>query len=68
MEAERSFMRRLDGGCHSSLGAYAELEGDLMHIVGIFDVGGRLVKKDIMGSSERYLELGKDLAEKILAE
>ena len=66
VEAERSFMRRLDGGCHSSLGAYAELEGGLMHMVGIFDVGGRLVKKDIVGPSERYLELGKDLAEKIL--
>lgn len=66
VEAERSFMRRLDGGCHSSLGAYAELEGNLMHIVGIFNVGGRLVKKDIMGPSERYLELGKDLAERVL--
>ncbi|WP_435787759.1 hydroxymethylbilane synthase [Clostridium sp.] len=66
VEAERSFMRRLDGGCHSSLGAYAELEGDLMHIVGIFSVGGRLVKKDIMGPSERYLELGRDLAERVL--
>jgi len=66
VEAERSFMRRLDGGCHSSLGAFAELQGELMHIVGIFDVGGRLVKKDIIGPSERYLELGKELAEKIL--
>ena len=66
VEAERSFMRRLDGGCHSSLGAYAQLDGEQMHIIGIFDVGGRLVKKDIMGPSERYLELGKDLAERIL--
>jgi hydroxymethylbilane synthase len=66
VEAERSFMRRLDGGCHSALGAYAELEGNLMHIVGIFNVGGKLVKKDIMGPSERYLELGKDLAERVL--
>jgi hydroxymethylbilane synthase len=66
VEAERSFMRRLNGGCHTSLGAYAELEGELLHIVGIFDVAGRLVKKDITGTRERYLELGKELAEKIL--
>jgi hydroxymethylbilane synthase len=67
VEAERSFMRRLNGGCHTSLGAYAELEGDLIHIVGIFDVGGRLVKKDISGPSERYLKLGRELAERVLA-
>lgn len=66
VEAERNFMRRLEGGCDSSIAAYAELQGDIMHIVGVFGLGGRLVKKDIMGPSERYLELGKELAEKIL--
>ncbi|MFL0268672.1 hydroxymethylbilane synthase [Candidatus Clostridium radicumherbarum] len=66
VEAERSFMRELNGGCHSSLGAYAVIEGDTINIVGIFDIGTRLVKKDITGSLEDYLELGKALAKKIL--
>jgi hydroxymethylbilane synthase len=66
VEAERSFMRELNGGCHSSLGAYAVIEGGVMNIVGIFDIGTRLVKKDITGSIEDYVELGKALAKKIL--
>jgi hydroxymethylbilane synthase len=66
VECERSFMRRLNGGCHTSLGAYAFIEGELIHALGIFSVGGRLVKKDITGSKWDYLRLGKELADKIL--
>ena len=28
VEAERSFMRELNGGCHSLIGAYAKLHGN----------------------------------------
>lgn len=66
VEAERSFMRRLNGGCHIPIGAYAVLEGDMMHIVGVFEIGGRLIKKDIEGNKEDYLKLGEKLAEAIL--
>lgn len=66
VEAERSFMRELKGDCHSTIGAYAELEGNMMNIMGIFQVGDKLVKKDISGRKEDYLELGKNLAKKIL--
>jgi hydroxymethylbilane synthase len=68
VEAERSFMRRLNGGCHSMIGAYARIEGSLMNIVGIFDVDGRAVKKDITGNKEDYIGLGIKLAEKIISE
>ncbi|KPU43614.1 porphobilinogen deaminase [Oxobacter pfennigii] len=66
VEAERSFMRKLNGDCHTIVGAYATLEGSYMHIVGIFNVEGKLVKKDIEGKSENYMELGLKLAEKIM--
>lgn len=66
VEAERSFMRALNGDCHSTIGAYAELDGNMMNIMGIFQVGDKLVKKDIHGRKEDYLELGKNLAKKIL--
>ena len=66
VEGERSFMRRLNGGCHTSLGAYASLQGEIMNIIGIFQVGERLIKKDISGSKWDYIKLGKELAEKIL--
>jgi hydroxymethylbilane synthase len=66
IEAERSFMRRLNGGCHTSLGAYSILDGEKLYLKGIFEVGGRLVKKDIIGSKYDNIKLGEDLAEKIL--
>lgn len=66
VEAERSFMRRLNGGCHTMIGCYAYLEGNLMHMIGIFEVSGRIIKKDISGIRESHLKLGIDLAERIL--
>lgn len=66
VEAERSFMRELQGGCHACIGAYAVIEGSIMNIMGIFDMGGRLIKKDITGNKEDYLALGIELAQKIL--
>jgi hydroxymethylbilane synthase len=66
VEAERSFMRVLNGGCHTALGAYARLEGELMHIIGTFMINDKLVKKDITGSKWEHLKLGEELAKKIL--
>ena len=49
VEAERSFMRELNGGCHSLIGAYAKLQGNDMYIIGIYEVNGKIIKKDILG-------------------
>jgi hydroxymethylbilane synthase len=67
VEAERSFMKALNGGCHTAIGAYATLEGDRIYMVGIFEVNGRLVKKDIEGNRFEHLDLGRRLAENIIA-
>ena len=64
--AERSFMKELNGGCHSLIGAYARLQGNDMYIIGTYEVNGIIVKKDILGNKEEYVELGKKLAQKIL--
>ncbi|MCR1971439.1 hydroxymethylbilane synthase [Clostridium cochlearium] len=66
VEGERSFMEALNGDCHSTIGAHAIVENDLMHITGIFEVNGRIVKKDIEGKKEEYKQLGKTLAYKII--
>jgi hydroxymethylbilane synthase len=66
VEAERSFMRRLNGDCRSTIGAYAEIDGDLINIMGIFMVGDKLIKKDITGDRKNYILLGKKLAEDII--
>ena len=66
IEAERSFMKELNGGCHSLIGAYARFQGSDIYIVGTYEVNGIIVKKDILGNKEEYVELGKKLAQKIL--
>ena len=66
VEAERSFMKELNGGCHSLIGAYARLQGNDIYIIGTYEVNGIIIKKDILGNKEDYVELGKKLAQKIL--
>ena len=66
VESERSFMRKLNGDCHTAIGAYATLDGSLMNVTGIFQVGNTIIKKDITGPKEDYIRLGEMLAEKII--
>ena len=66
VEAERSFMRKLNGDCHSLIGAYSEIQGNDLYMIGIYDVGGRIIKKDILGSIDEHIEIGRRLAQKIL--
>lgn len=65
VEAERSFMKELNGGCHSCIGAYAFLDSKFIYMAGIYDNGGKIVKKDITGLKENPIEIGKMLANKI---
>ncbi len=67
VEAERSFMKALNGDCHSLIGAYTKLEGNNLYMIGTYMVSGKIVKKDIYGKVEDNIELGKELAKKILA-
>ncbi|WP_370773614.1 hydroxymethylbilane synthase [Clostridium sp.] len=66
VEAERSFMRELNGGCHSLIGAYSRLQENDIYIIGTYEVNGIIVKKDILGNKDEYIELGKKLAQKIV--
>lgn len=66
VEAERSFMKTLQGGCHTTVGAFARLNKDIMHIIGVFEINGKIVKKDISGSRYDYINLGEELAKKII--
>lgn len=66
VEAERSFMKELKGDCHSTIGAYAKLDGDNLRLIGIYEVNGILVKKVVNGNKTQSIELGKQLALEIL--
>ncbi|MPQ44051.1 hydroxymethylbilane synthase [Clostridium tarantellae] len=66
VDAERSFMRALNGGCHTLIGAFSKVEGEELYMIGTFMVNGKIVKKDIIGSKYNNIELGRELAKKIL--
>ena len=68
VEAERSFMKELNGDCHSLIGAYSEINGDELYMIGIYDLNGKIVRKDITGKKSEHIEVGRKLAEKILKE
>lgn len=68
VEAERAFLRRLEGGCQVPIGALATLEGDTVHLkgmVGSLD-GKRILKAERSGSTEDPGRVGYDLAGEIL--
>ena len=66
VEAERSFMKKLHGDCHSLIGAYSEIQGNDLYMIGTYEVNGKIVKKDILGSKDENIQLGRRLAKKIL--
>lgn len=66
VDAERSFMRALNGDCHSLIGCYTKIEGSDIYMMGTFMVNGKIVKKDIMGNKDNNILLGEKLAKKIL--
>lgn len=66
VEAERSFMKALNCGCNSPIGAFAEFQGQDIYLIGMFQVGDKIIKKDIWGSREDRIELGYALAKKVL--
>lgn len=65
VEAERSFMRELNGGCHSLIGIYSELKGSDLYMIGTFNVNGNIIKKDIVGDKKEHIEIGRTLGLKI---
>jgi hydroxymethylbilane synthase len=67
--AERSFLKKLEGGCQVPIGAYAQIQDGTLTIdglVGSLD-GKTLVKDTIQGRPEDAESLGTQLAERLLA-
>lgn len=67
--AERSFLKRLEGGCQVPIGAHATIEGDTVTLAGLIaSVDGREILQDrISGPSAGAAGLGTALADKLLA-
>ena len=60
-------MTALNGDCHSLIGAYSEVIGDKLYMIGAYEVNGKIVRKEIQGNVKDNKELGIKLAEKILS-
>ena len=63
VQAERMVNRRLNGGCHAPIAAYAIKEGDTLFIsalVGSID-GSRIVSAKLSGDSQAAVEIGDQM-------
>jgi len=69
VEAERGMSRALAGSCTVPLGAYAERQGDEIHIKGfVASVDGReMLRETLVGSAQDPEALGQQLAQKLVA-
>ena len=66
---ERTFLRELEGGCQVPIGAFSWIEADKIYIKGfVSDLNGeRFIEGVEEGKVEEYLEVGKRLAQRLLA-
>jgi len=65
IEAERAFMKRLEGGCQVPIGAYARVESNWLSLEGtVADLHGKnAIRRSISGPAENAGQLGNHLAE-----
>ena len=69
MDAERAFAHRLGGSCQSPIAAFAQIHGERLTLTGLVAEpdGSRLLRDEITGSVQNPGELGRQLAERVLA-
>ncbi|MCT4562997.1 MAG: hydroxymethylbilane synthase [Maledivibacter sp.] len=69
INAERTFMRILNGGCHVPIGAYAFIEGEKLKMIGLVAEidGSKVIKVSGEDEIENYMALGEKIAKEVLA-
>lgn len=67
--AERSFLRRLEGGCQVPIGAIATIVDDEIRLEGMVgSLDGKIIYRDfLVGSANRAEKLGMDLGEILIS-
>lgn len=67
--AERAFLRRLGGSCVTPVAAFGQIEGELLVLTGMVASldGKRMVKQALRGEASMPDEVGRALAEELLA-
>lgn len=66
-DAERGFVKKLDGGCSAPIAAFATIEGDEVLLKGMYvnEENGKIIKQSIKGATEKAEELGIELARRV---
>ncbi len=69
-EAERGFVRELDGGCSSPVAAYCTLSDGNIHLEGLYydEASDQGIKGSSEGKPENAAELGRELARRLRAQ
>jgi hydroxymethylbilane synthase len=67
--AERAMNARLQGGCQVPIGGFAQLQGGKLHMRGLVGSpdGQILIRAEYTGNSDQAEELGRQVAEQLLA-
>ncbi|NCC94842.1 MAG: hydroxymethylbilane synthase, partial [Opitutae bacterium] len=70
VEAERSFLFGLDGGCQVPIAGYATLSGSEITLTGLVAdlCGERVIRRQATASAGAAVALGADVARAVLAE
>ncbi len=68
--AERAMNRALQGGCQVPIGAFAEIDGDQLHLRGLVGQldGQQILQAEVRGAAIDGEALGQQLAQKLLAQ
>lgn len=68
--AERSFLNRIGGGCHTPVGAWGRIQGDCLELDAVLaaDDGSWMVRRSLRGKPDEGRELGLRLAEAVMAQ
>ncbi len=69
VRAERALNLHLEGGCQVPIGGFAVLQGDALHLRGLVGDpdGSRILRADIRGPAHAGEQLGRTLADDLLA-
>jgi len=68
IEAERTLLSSLGGGCQIPIGVFAETNGQDFYIkAGVFSLDGKkAIRKEIKGDKKEYLHLAMQLADRLV--
>ena len=60
VEIEREFSKIFDGGCHTPMGCYSQVDGDTIKFTGVYSYENKQVKAVV----EENISLGKEIAKR----